>query len=146
MIYSVFSIKYQRLIDFFGDKMYIRFVVDEIDEYSGQRKGIFQAVSDMKKKGVFYSYELDYISDTMKWFDDNLECPLDYLNKQKLRKSDVNISWFLESAFEHIAKVREFVFLVESKGVDVSQIRTSSPGKIVYSDDFQIFSKPFIRF
>lgn len=126
--------------------MYIRFVVDEIDEDSCQRKGIFQAISGMKKQDDFYDYELDYIAESMGWFDENLESPLDYLNKQKSQKSDVYISWFIESASEHIAKVREFVFLVESKGVVVSQIRTVNPGKIVYSDEFQIFAKPFTRF
>ncbi|MCZ4293308.1 hypothetical protein [Vibrio sinaloensis] len=126
--------------------MYIRFVVDEIDEDSCQRKGIFQAISGMKKQDDFYDYELDYIAEVMGWFDENLESPLDYLNKQKSQKSDVYISWFIESASEHIAKVREFVFLVESKGVVVSQIRTVNPGKIVYSDEFQIFAKPFTRF
>ncbi|MGD8230916.1 hypothetical protein [Vibrio sp. TRT 1302] len=126
--------------------MYIRFVVDEIDEDSCQRKGIFQAISGMKKQDDFYDYELDYIAEIMGWFDENLESPLDYLNKQKSQKSDVYISWFIESASEHIAKVREFVFLVESKGVVVSQIRTVNPGKIVYSDEFQIFAKPFTRF
>lgn len=126
--------------------MYIRFVVDEIDEDSCQRKGIFQAISGMKKQDDFYDYELDYIAEIMGWFDENLESPLDYLNKQKSQKSDAYISWFIESASEHIAKVREFVFLVESKGVVVSQIRTVNPGKIVYSDEFQIFAKPFTRF
>lgn len=60
---------------------------------------------------MFYSYEIDNISGVMRWFDDNLACPLGYLNKQKSRKSDVNISWFIESASEHIIKVRDFVFL-----------------------------------
>lgn len=126
--------------------MYIRFVVDEIDEGSGQRKGIFQAIGNMKRQDVFYEYELEHIADVMDWFNENLESPLDYLNKQKLRKSEVCISWFIESASEHIAKVREFVCLVESKGVVVSQIRTDNPGKTVYVDEYQLFAKPFTRF
>ncbi|MEZ8579435.1 hypothetical protein AB6D24_06290 [Vibrio splendidus] len=83
----------------------------------------------MKKQEVFYDYELEHIAEVMGWFDENLESPLDYLNKQKSKKSDVYISWFLESSSEHISKVREFVFLVESKGVAVDQLRTETPGK-----------------
>lgn len=126
--------------------MYVRFVVDQIDEDSNQRKGIFQAISCMKKQEVFYDYELEHIAEVMAWFDENLESPLDYLNTQKSKKSEVYISWFLESSSKHISKIREFVFLVESKGVAVEQLRTESPGKIVYADKFQVFAKPFRRF
>ncbi|WP_258186660.1 hypothetical protein [Vibrio splendidus] len=72
--------------------MYVRFVVDQLDEDSNQRTGIFQAISCMKKQEVFYDYELEHIAEVMGWFDENLESPLDYLNKQKSKKSDVYIS------------------------------------------------------
>lgn len=39
--------------------MYVRFVVDQFDEDSNQRTGIFQAISCMKKQEVFYDYELE---------------------------------------------------------------------------------------
>lgn len=126
--------------------MYIRFVINELDEDSSQRKGLFQAIGCMKDRDVFYNYELDYITGIMEWFDKNLESPLEHLNKKKSKNSEVYISWFIESASEHIAKIREFVFLLESKGVLVEQIRTDSPGKIVYEDKYQVFAKPFTHF
>jgi len=126
--------------------MYVRFVVDQNDEDSNQRKGIFQAISCMKKQGAFYEYELGCIAGIMDWFDKNLESPFDYLNQQKSRKSEAYISWFIDSATEHISKIREFAFLVESKGVSVYQLRTESPGKIVYADKYQVLAKPFKRF
>lgn len=126
--------------------MYIRFVVDEFNEESNQRLGIFHAVKYMKDDNKFFDYELEQAEQTMEWFNKHLESPLDYLNKQKSKKSDIFISWFKMSAKEHITKVREFVFLLESKGVVVDQIRTDRPGKIVYSDEYQIFAKPFKRY
>lgn len=126
--------------------MYIRFVVDEFNEESNQRLGIFHAVRYMKDDNEFYDYELEQAERTMGWFNKNLNSPLDYLNKQKSKKSDVFISWFKMSATEHITRVREFVFLLENKGVIVEQIKTDNPGKIVYSDEHQIFAKPFERF
>jgi len=128
------------------NSVYIRFVVDEFNEESNQRLGIFHAVRYMKDDNEFFDYELEQAEQTMEWFNKHLESPLDYLNKQKSKKSDVFISWFKMSAKEHISKVREFVFLLESKGVVVDQIRTDKPGKIVYSDEFQIFAKPFERY
>ena len=128
------------------NSVYIRFVVDEFNEESNQRLGIFHAVRYMEDDNEFFDYELEQAEQTMEWFNKHLESPLDYLNKQKSKKSDVFISWFKMSAKEHISKVREFVFLLESKGVVVDQIRTDKPGKIVYSDEFQIFAKPFERY
>jgi len=128
------------------NSVYIRFVVDEFNEESNQRLGIFHAVRYMKDDNEFFDYELEQAEQTMEWFNKHLESPLDYLNKQKSKKSDVFISWFKMSAKEHISKVREFVFLLESKGVVVDQIRTDKPGKIVYSDEYQIFAKPFERY
>jgi len=126
--------------------MYIRFVIDELDEDSNQRRGIFQAVYCLKNEGYLYDYELSHVDDVMHWFDDNLASPLDYLNKQKARKADVFISWFKASASNHIAKARELSSLLENRGVVVDQITTTNPGKIVYFDDYQVFAKPYTRF
>lgn len=126
--------------------MYVRFVIDELDEDSNQRTGVFQAIRLMKKEDCFCSYELDYIEEVMNWFDENLESPFDYLNKHRLRKSGVSISWFKETAHEHIEKVREFVHILENNGVVVDMIVTNNPGKIIYSDEFQIFANPYRKF
>ncbi|NMR25349.1 hypothetical protein HH219_07360 [Pseudoalteromonas sp. NEC-BIFX-2020_015] len=126
--------------------MYIRFVINEFCLESNQRLGLFHAVRYMKDDNKFLDYELEQVERTMDWFNNHLESPLDYLNTQKLRKSDVFISWFKISAKKHISKVREFIVLLESKGVVVEQIRTDRPGKIVYSDEYQVFAKPYEKF
>lgn len=126
--------------------MYIRFVINEFCHESNQRLGLFHAVRYMKDDNKFLDYELELAELTMEWFNNHLESPLDYLNAQKFRKSDIFISWFKISAKEHISMVREFVVLLESKGVVVEQIRTDRPGKIVYSDDYQVFAKPYEKF
>lgn len=126
--------------------MYIRFVINEFCPESNQRLGLFHAVRYMKDDNKFLDYELEQAKRTMDWFNNNLESPLDYLNTQKLRKADIFISWFKISAKKHISKVREFVVLLESKGVVVEQIRTDRPGKIVYSDEYQVFAKPYQKF
>ena len=126
--------------------MYIRFVVDEFSEESNQRLGVFHAIRYLRDDGELFDYELNQAENIMGWFYDNLESPLDNISKQKLKKSDFLISWFKVSATEHISKVREFVTLLESKGITVNQLTTTKPGKVVYSDDFQIFAKPFVVF
>ncbi len=126
--------------------MYIRFVINEFCHESNQRLGLFLAVRYMKDDNKFLDYELEQAESIMEWFNNHLESPLDYLNAQKLRKADIFISWFKISAKKHISKVREFVVLLESKGIVVEKIRTERPGKIVYSDEYQVFAKPFEKY
>ncbi len=126
--------------------MYIRFVVDELNEESNQRLGIFHAVRYMKDDNKFYDYELEQIEEIMNWFSKHLESPLDHLNKKKLKRSNVFISWFKISATRHIAKVRVLASHLENKGITVYQVMTEEPGKITYSDKYQIFAKPFNKF
>ena len=58
-----------------------------------------------------------------------------WLNKQKLKKSDVFISWFKDSANEHISKARELAEILENKNIiGVSYIMN----KIFFSDFFQL--------
>ncbi len=126
--------------------MFIRFVVDDVCKDSEQRLGVFQAVSYLKEGNIFFDYELDHAEYLLDWFNKNLESPFDHLNKQKLKKSDVYISWFKISAIEHIAKVRELVSMLENRDIFVDQVRAINPGKIVYQDNFQVFAKPFKKF
>ena len=74
--------------------MYLRFVVNEFSEEANQRLGIFHAVRYMKDDGDFLPYELAQAEQTMNWFSNHLESPLDFLNKQNSKKCDVFFSWF----------------------------------------------------
>ncbi|MDU0354469.1 hypothetical protein RS130_11465 [Paraglaciecola aquimarina] len=126
--------------------MYLRFVVNEFNEESNQRLGIFHAIRYLKDDGEFLPYELAQAESVMNWFSNHLESPLDYLNKQKSKKSDVFISWFKVSARLHIQKVREFAIILEGKGVIVEQLKTDNPVEIVYEDDHQVFARPYERY
>ncbi len=126
--------------------MYIRFVTNEISEDSIQKLGIFHAIRYLREDGELSDYELSIANQLMGWFADNLESPLDWLNKQRLKKSDVYISWFKDSANMWISKARELARLLESKDILVEQLTTNMPGKIIYEDDVQIFALPYKQF
>ena len=123
--------------------MYVRFVVSEMAEDSGQKLGILHAIRYMNDDGDLTDTEFKFADKIMTWFANNLESPLNNMNKQKLKKSEVYISWFKAEAKEHIAKARELASILEIKDVLVEMIATDKPGKIVYEDKYQIFSKPY---
>lgn len=117
-----------------------------MSEESNQKLGVFHAVRYMRDDNELTIFEYEAADKMVAWFSAHLEFPLDFLNKQRSKKSDVCISWFKSSAKEHIAKAREFSSILENKEVTVEILKTKKPGKIVYEDEFQIFSKPYERY
>jgi hypothetical protein len=59
------------------------------------------------------------------------------------RKKNKAISWFKDTAHEHLARVRELVAILEHHGISVRMLKTNRVGYIVYEDEFQIVAEPF---
>ena len=55
--------------------MYVRFVVDEIDEDSGVERGIFQAMYRLSRAGQLAPHEEVWWADVRGWFNLELEKP-----------------------------------------------------------------------
>jgi hypothetical protein len=53
------------------------------------------------------------------------------------------ISWFKETASEHISHMRQLALILESHDIAVSQLTTDNPGKVEYEDEHQIAAIPF---
>ena len=101
--------------------MYLRFVVSELDDDSGRGSGIFQ------------------------WFNVHLKRPTRFTASKPpyYRKKSKAISWFRDSAHEHIARIREMVAILENHGISVHQLKTERVGYVVYEDDHQVVAEPF---
>ena len=123
--------------------MYIRFVTNEVSDESSQKLGVFHAIRYMRDDDLLTTAELEKANQIVGWFASNLESPLDHLNKQKSKKSEIYISWFKSSAKEHISKARGLNEILEDNDITVEMLSTATPGKLVYEDQFQIFAKPF---
>jgi len=79
------------------------------------------------------------------WFGENLEVPSKFSRssskaQHKKRKA---ISWFRDSATEHIKNIREIVQILSEYGIAVRMLTTERPGYIVYEDEFQVVAEPF---
>jgi hypothetical protein len=69
--------------------------------------------------------------------------PLHRLETPLLRKQNKAISWFKDSAKEHIARARSLARILENHGVSVTTIKTRRVGYVVYEDEYQITAEPF---
>jgi len=123
--------------------MYIRFVVNEIDEDSQKRLGIFHAIRYLRDDGKLSSYEEAHMNEVMDWFADNLEKPNRFSRAKRKKPVGKAISWFEDNAIEHISKMREIMLVLKSHGIQVDMIKTERPGYIVYEDEFQVTAESF---
>ena len=125
--------------------MFLRFVVPEIDEDSGHELGVFQAIHQLRRRGVLNEYEENQDDEIDQWFDKNLARPtrLTTAKPPFYRKTNRAISWFKDTAHEHLDKIRTLVAILENHGVHVHMLKTDRVGYITYEDEYQIVAELF---
>jgi hypothetical protein len=123
--------------------MYIRFVVKREDADSGKRLGVFQALADLRDQGELLEHELVLMKELHQWFNEFLKKPKAFSRSSKPHAKNKAISWYKDTAVEHIERMRELVAILEEHGVHVEILQTDRPGYIVYEDEFQITAEAF---
>jgi hypothetical protein len=123
--------------------MYVRIIIQRTDNNSNQRQGFFQAMAELKAKRELSSHEEAHYSDIYKWFQKNLRRPRSFTRSSKPHAKKVAISWFKESATDHIDKMREVAGILGGHGIHTEMIVSSRPGYIVYEDAYQIAAEPY---
>jgi hypothetical protein len=125
--------------------MFLRFVTAELDDESHQELGIFHAARKLRDSGSLSHAEESLLQEIRDWFNNNLEKPKRFTSAKPpyYRKRQNGISWFKDSAQEHIRRMREIMVLLGHNDVHVRMIKTTRPGYVLYEDEFQIVAVPF---
>jgi hypothetical protein len=125
--------------------MYLRFVVAEVHPNSGKELGVFHAVLDLRERGELAQHEEEQHDQIRKWFNDYLEKPARFTASKPPfnRKKSKAISWFKDTAHEHLARVRLLVAILQNHNVPVRMLKTERVGYVVYEDEYQIVAEPF---
>ncbi len=123
--------------------MFIRFVTDAIDDNSGRRQGLFQAAKALRESGKLQDTDHARLEDLRNWFNQHLERPTRLSVSSQHNRQEQAISWFKDTASEHIAKMREIQAILESYGVSVQMIKAKRLGYVLYEDEFQAAAYPF---
>jgi hypothetical protein len=87
--------------------------------------------------------DAEYLEVIRDWFGKNLKRPSRLAVSRRPHRKAQAISWFKDSATEHIAKMREFQQVLERHGLDVDMITAKRLGYILYEDEFQAAPYPF---
>jgi predicted transposase YbfD/YdcC len=123
--------------------MFVRFVIHKNDADSGRRQGLFQAVSDLEHDNVLLEHEQEQYDEIYEWFRKHLKKPRSFTRSSKPHAKNVALSWFKDSAVEHIAKMHALAQLLQAHGIAVDVLQTERPGYVVYEDSFQVAAEPF---
>ena len=125
--------------------VYVRFVFSDVHHFSNFETGVFQAAARLREDPSLPEYEYAVLLELGDWFNLHLEKPARFTNSKPpyYRKQSRAISWFKDTAAEHIVRAREMVFILENHGIHVRMITTDRPGYVVYEDEFQVVAEPF---
>jgi hypothetical protein len=127
------------------DLVYVRFAVAQKHEKSLSGIGIFQALYRLRDEGKLYPYEEEHFRTVSEWFNKHLETPTRFTVAKPpyYRKQSKAISWFRDTAHEHIAYIREMAAILENHGVPVRMIKAERVGYVVYEDEHRVVAEPF---
>lgn len=122
---------------------FVRFVIRGLDEDSGRRQGLFQALGDLSDRGELLPQEKQTYDEACRWFRKNLRTPGKLTRSSKPHAKKVALSWFKDAATEHVRRMRDLAAILEAHGIATEMLRTNRPGYVVYEDRFQVSAEPF---
>jgi hypothetical protein len=107
---------------------------------------VFHAVLNLREAGKLQSYEEEQHDLIRQWFNENSEKPTRFTASKPpfYREQSKAISWFKDSAQNHLAHIRDLVAILQHHGVSVRMLKTERVGYVVYEDEYQIVAEPFM--
>ena len=121
--------------------MFLRFVAGTDTENPFWLSGVITVASALRDQGELYQHESRWLDEIFNWFNENLPCP-PFRAKLRSREWSLNaVCWFRDQAGEPLRRIWDIVAVLEEHGTTVRLVTTARPGKIVYSDMFQIVAE-----
>ena len=122
---------------------YLRFVVPDRDLDSGRKQGLFQVVAELLREGDLSAHERETLDEIGAWFHSHLERPETFSRSRRPHAKAVAISWFKDSAKEHIRRMYAVASILAVHGIRAEVLTTERPGYVVYEDEWQITAEPY---
>jgi hypothetical protein len=123
---------------------YVRFVVEARSIDFGRRFGFAHAARDLREADRVDPVDRERLEELARWFNDNLAAPERFTRKRNAsHRNHPCLSWFKDSASEHIRRAREVMEILSRYQVPGEMLVTATPGFVVYEDEFQVVAEPF---
>lgn len=125
---------------------FLRFVVSQLHRDSGVNEGLFDTAYALRDGDDIVEADRQVLAGLLAWFAEQLPTPERFnrsSSKGYYRRAARGISWFKDSAAEHVARMYELKRIAEAYGHSVVVIREDRIGYVVYEDEFQVVAEPF---
>ena len=126
--------------------MYLRFIALTTNHESHVRDGVFAAAWRMRQDPELPADDEALLRMHLAWMNENMRMPTRFnrtKSKAHDRRAAKGISWFKDTAVEHIDRVRQVSEILGRHGIHIETITTDRPGFVVYEDEHQIVAEPF---
>ncbi len=121
--------------------MYVRFVTGTDAEAAAWLTGVFSSARLLRDRGELYQHEMDVLERAFEWFNVNLPCPPFSAKLDSREWTRDAVAWFRADARDLIDRIWDIVFILREHGTPVRMLRSENPGKIVYSDAYQVVAE-----
>lgn len=125
---------------------FIRFVLARRDLDSGVEQGVLQFAYELRDSADMDSADRQALAEALTWIERNLETPARFnrtTSKGFYRRKARAISWFKDTATEHLAQVHHIKAILEKYGHSVVMLSEARVGYVVHDDAFQVVAEPF---
>ncbi len=123
--------------------MYLRFITQFINEDQEVETGIFHALRFICEHTLTLEEDKLKLKNLNGWFNANLDKPNKFSNASRNHPEPISLSWFKDTANEHISKAYEFIEILEKYHLIVEKVTSKNHGYIIYEDDYQVSAIPF---
>ena len=87
--------------------------------------------------------DVEKIQQAFDWFNSNLPHPTRFSLSARPNRKAQALSWFRPTALDHIARMRDYISVLDQYGLIIVVLKTARPGYVVYEDDYQVVAYPF---
>ena len=117
---------------------FVRFVVGVRSEPVHALTGVFAISRELLDADRLESWEADRLREIYRWFNENLPCPPFRAKLDGGEWTSDAVAWYRHDAIWMIRRMWEIVALLREHDEPVRFVRSEEPGRILYSDDWQI--------
>lgn len=125
---------------------FIRFALARRHPDSGVEDGTFSLAYELRDSPHVAVTDRAVLLENLAWFEKNLNTPTRF-NRTKskgfYRRTTRGITWFKDSATDHLARMHQIKGVLERYGHSVMMLAETRVGYVIYDDAFQVVAEPF---
>jgi hypothetical protein len=123
---------------------FIRFVISHRHLEAGAYDGTFRLAYRLRGSSVATPADRSALTEALNWFEGNLGTPA---HRRRTASRGIScrhtrgISWFKDTAVDHLARMQEIRRVLERYGHQVQMLTEARVGEVVYEDEYQVVAE-----